>query len=616
MTHATILRRALVSVMLSAASGACSTSPARPPQSAGAAEWVIAAVAPSIVEVSQDDRASSDGIVADAEASLADESRAPKKVVKIRGREGSAVSSTGFVIEGGIVVTAAHVLVRADRVRITTQDGRTVDGRVTHVDELRDLAIVQPKKPLDGIPALSLSDVEPRVGQLLWTMTASGHGAVGAMASAAAGIAWGVADFLGARTLFFGAITSREFGGAPVIALDADDRPTVVGAIRKFPRGDSSSPSMSAAITVKELRAVMAGRPHPLQRVLEDFAHDQRSRTYADLFVTSRLALGRDASGEQVAWLDGIAPALASVHSPTTLSCMAILFGLPAGEETISFELRDPGDQVVSAVPRLVHIDDARRAALASVTFQFEPKTHGRFFVVARRDGNELGRTSTMLGLDDDDDELVEIGDGDPVQDGVPDVDVVVTMPKGEGDEQASEVRTAWSLPSVPRRVGFSWYARGTRGWSIRGAEMTAYVLDSTGTVVGRADGCTHLEATPQQPWSCWGRNGTEAFARAEHEGLYDIVFAVGDRPVAWWPMASVVTTDAAPGSDVDRWVRELQRTESAHRQKHPSAPNQPPVTAPKDSAPPQVHPQTPAPSPPAATPQKESNPEGTRHSR
>ena len=606
MTQATFSRSALVLVLLCAASSACGGGPSAPPQAAANSAWLLTAVAPSIVEITQDDRATADALVADAENSLADESRAPRHVVKVRERESASFQPTGFVIEGGLVVTAAHFILRPDRVRMTTRQGRTVDGRVTHIDDVRDIAIVQPKSPLDAVPALVLSDLEPQLGQPLWTMTASGHGSSGTFSGAAAGIASGAADVFGARTIFFGAVTSRGFAGAPVIALDENSRPVVVGMGRDLPGSDSPAPPLSAAVTVKELRAVMAGRPHPIQRALGDYARAQRSRTYADLFVTSRLALGRDAAGEQVAWIDGVTTGLGSAHPPATLACVAALFGLPSGEATISFELRDPGDLLMATVPRLVHIDDSRRAALASVTFRFDPKTHGRYFIVARRGGTELGRTSAMLGLDDDDDELVEIDDSDPVEDGEPDVDVVVTLARPGDDGQPWEVRSAWSVPSLPRRVGFSWFARGTRGWSIHGADMTAYVLDESGTVVGRADGCSALHATPQHPWACWARTPESQFVRAEREGIYDIVFTVGDRPVAWWPMAAVVTKDAAPGSDVERWIRELQRTEATRRQK--TSPPNPLETAPTDSTPPEAH-------PPAAAPKGSGSP-ATRHSK
>ncbi len=586
-----------------------------PPQTAATtSEWVLATVAPSIVGISQDDRATSDAVVADAETSLADESRSPKRVVKVRAHDNAAFPPTGFVIEGGLVVTAAHFIVRPDLVRITTRQGRTVDGRVTHIDEVRDIAIVQPKAALEGVPPLGLSDVEPRLGQPLWAMTAQGHGSPGTTAGAAEGLASGVADVFGARTLFFGAVTSRAFAGSPVIALDDNSRPLVVGVNRELPGSDGPAPPLSAAVTVKDLRAVMAGRAHTLQRVLADYARSQRSRTYADLFVSRHEALGRDGSGEQVAWVDGVAKGLLSAHSQTTLACVAGLFGLPSGEATISFELRDPGDQLIAEVPRLVHIDDPRRVALSSVTFHFDPKTHGRYFVVARRGGTELGRTSAMLGLDDDDDELVEIDDSDPVEDGEPDVDVVVTLTGARGGErQPSEVRTAWSVPNLPRRVGFTWYARGTRGWSLHGASMTAYVLDESGTVVGRSDGCSDLETSPQQPWSCWSRIPSAPFVRAEREGLYDIVFTLGDRPVAWWPMAAIVTKDASPGSDVERWVRELQRAEATGYQKRSPAPSSPPAVAPTDSTPAATHAPASVPNP-APTPQKASGSPTTRH--
>jgi hypothetical protein len=64
----------------------------------------------------------------------------------------------------------------------------------------------------------------------------------------------------------------------------------------------------------------------------------------------------------------------------------------------------------------------------------------------------------------------------------------------------------------------------------------------------------------------------------AAKEGPYDIVFAINDRPVAWWPMEAAIRKDHAPGSDVERWMNEMKRVVVKRQKPQPKAtPKAPP---------------------------------------
>ncbi len=66
-------------------------------------------------------------------------------------------TGSGFILRSdGLIVTNAHVVDGADRVRVTLKDGRTLDGQVLGEDTLTDLAVV--KIQADQLPTVSLGN--------------------------------------------------------------------------------------------------------------------------------------------------------------------------------------------------------------------------------------------------------------------------------------------------------------------------------------------------------------------------------------------------------------------------------------------------------------------------
>src|SRR5215472_616781 len=574
--------------------GAAAQKGAVPPS----AESVFDAVAPSVVAIVNDDRADREQEIKETEASLGDESHAPKHVVDVSLRKTPSPQGTGFMIEGGQVVTAAHVVLRPDRLKVTSRTGQTVDADVVRFDVVRDVAVLKPREPLTGTMPLALEEHEPRVGQPVWALGHTGHGYWQLSWGMSGGIASGIVDLFGARLLLFDAAVYPGFSGGPVVTVHEPGRPRVVGinhAILYTGMGGLFAPTgpISSAVAVTELREVLAGHPPAAAKRVADYAKEQRTRVWADLFVTDRLNVERDPNGQSVAQIMGNASSLEADASDTRVPCVAMVFGLPPGDAEVDFELRDPGDKVAATELRMVHIEPNHRVTFASAVMHFAPKTHGRYAIVAKLRGKEIGRSTVALTLGDDDDELVDNPDSDAVDDGEPDVDIVVAEQGNDNPLILNGIRSAWAERSYPRRVDFNWFARGTRGWSGTDVSVTAYVLDDAGNIVGRADGCFAPELRPEHTWACVGEGTAVESPLAMKAGPYDIVFAINDRPVAWWPMEAALRKDLSPGSDLERWMQELHRIQLRKSAAPKAAPKSTSAT-PHPPKPPAAHPTAP----------------------
>ena len=72
-----------------------------------------------VVAILNDDRADREEEIREAEKSLGHEAHAPTHVIDVSLRKDPLPHGTGFMIEGGNVVTAAHVVLRPDRLKVT-----------------------------------------------------------------------------------------------------------------------------------------------------------------------------------------------------------------------------------------------------------------------------------------------------------------------------------------------------------------------------------------------------------------------------------------------------------------------------------------------------------------
>jgi hypothetical protein len=324
------------------------------------------------------------------------------------------------------------------------------------------------------------------------------------------------------------------------------------------------------------VRQVQAGHAPVVQKTLADYAQKQRGRVWADVFITDRLSVSRDPNDQQVAHIMGDARMLEARSEGTRIPAVAMIFGLPKGSSDVEFEARDPSGAAVATWPATVRVGEHQRVSFVSGSLRFVPKTHGRYTVTVKAGGKEIGHSMVALQLEDDDEDLAEEHTHDVVDDGDPDVDIVVAMLGNDDPLALLGIRAGWAERSYPRRVGYTWFARGTRGWTGTNVSVSAFVLDDHGTIVGRSDGCFKPELRPEHTWSCMGTSGMAPPPLAAKEGSYDIVFAINDRPVAWWPMEAAIRKDHAPGSDVERWMKEMKRV-VVKRQKPPAPPTPPP---------------------------------------
>jgi hypothetical protein len=162
----------------------------------------------------------------------------------------------------------------------------------------------------------------------------------------------------------------------------------------------------------------------------------------------------------------------------------------------------------------------------------------------------------------------------------MPNVEVVVASSGRDEPLVLSGIRSAWTEFHYPRRVGFTWFARGSRGWAGTNVAISAFVLDEKQNIVGRGVGCVRPEIRPEQTWSCMGTGGTPL---VKGEGRYDVVFTINDRPVALWPMEAVVKSDDGENSALSRWLGEMKKRGTVKKgaKKNALSPKQP-ATAPK----------------------------------
>ncbi|QDB79792.1 trypsin-like peptidase domain-containing protein [Georgenia sp. 311] len=89
---------------------------------------------------------------------------------------GELSTGSGFALDERTVITNRHVVADADRIQISTYDGREIDAVSASVADVADLALLRTAEPLATVPGLAEVDAEvgepvtvvgyPRGGQL------------------------------------------------------------------------------------------------------------------------------------------------------------------------------------------------------------------------------------------------------------------------------------------------------------------------------------------------------------------------------------------------------------------------------------------------------------------
>jgi S1-C subfamily serine protease len=535
------------------------------------AEIVFDSVAPSVVAVVNDDTKDREEEIKEVERMMGKDPRAPKHVIDVSRQKDLSPQGTGFAVDaheaglgdGVVIVTAAHVVMRPDRLKIRTRGGQTVDAELARIDEVRDVAVLKPKVPLVGVPPLQLEEHDLPVGEPVWALGHTGRGFWSLSWGMSEGIASGIVDMMGNKLLLFDAAVYPGFSGGPVVTFHNHGHAEVAGvnhAILYTGLEEKSAASIFSAVTVSELREVLAGHRSPLEKKLFDYASAQRQRTFADLFIASRFQIGKDEQGRPMAHMLGDARSVEIADDGSVeVPAVAMLFGFPMGETRIRFEARDPKGNVVATSMSTAKLEENQRVAFATANLDFHVDGEGHYTVVAIKDGKELG-TALVAAEHEDEDESLHTHDPVVADDGMPGVDVVVARVANASPLLLAGINSTWTERSYPRRVQFTWFARGSRGWTGRDVMVAAYVLDDQGHVVGQSDGCYWPELRPENTWSCIGSGGMMPPPLAEKAGAYDIVFTVNERPVAWWPMEATLRRDSPSSSEMQRWLQDMRR--------------------------------------------------------
>ncbi|CAN5726129.1 hypothetical protein BH09MYX1_BH09MYX1_28700 [soil metagenome] len=548
------MRRPLVLLLTISALGSLACGQAKSPERP-TAELVFAAVAPSVVAIVNDDTQEREEHIRELETKMGRDPNAPKRVVDVSYQRTSPPDGTGFMIEGGLIVTAAHVVESPMHLKITTRAGRTVDAELFRIDDVRDVAILKPKTPLPEVPPLKLEEHDLTVGEPVWALGHTGRATWALSWGMSEGIASGVVDMGAAKLLLFDAAVYPGFSGGPVVTFHDHGRPEVAGvnhAILYTGGGDHGASPIFSAVAVSELHAVVLGKPLPLEKILADYANAQQQRTYADVFVTEKFVMTNDPAGRPMAHMMGMTDAveLESDHS-AVIPAVALFFGLAPGKTDVRFEVRDPKGQLVAAAKAVASVDGKQRVGFASAKLTIPSAEEGKYSVLVHAGGKVIGRANVMVEDDEDESEALHTHDVDGEEG--PDVDVVVGMLAKDDPTLIAGIGSFWAQKAYPRRVPFVFYARGTRGFSGKGVMVSAYVLDDAGHTVGHIDGCFQSEMRPELAWSCVWKNDEPSHPAPllPKVGNYDIVFTLNDKPVAYWPMEAVPDVEVA---ELDRF--------------------------------------------------------------
>jgi S1-C subfamily serine protease len=558
------------------------TTPAR----GGATQLVFDAAVPSVVAVLNDDRALREEEQKRAMAELGKDEHAPKTIIDVSLRKEPMPHGTGFLVEGGLVVTAAHVVLSPDHIKLTTRAHETVDAELVHIDEVRDVAILKPKTPMKGVPPLKLAAENPSPGRPVWALGHTGSGLWALSWGISEGITSGIVDLLGAKLLLFDAPVYPGFSGGPVITVDGDGTPVVVGVNHAilFTGAQVAVATISSASSVADIREVLAHRAAPIEQKLAEFAKKRSTETRAALFITRNFSVHRDPQMLTTAAIVGNERTIVMDKDDTArIPVLAMMFGLKKGKHEVAFELLDPTDTLIDKVEKQIKVEDHERVSFASADFRFDAKSSGHYDVIAKIAGKVVGKTVVWIQDDEDDDQQIDEEHTEAEEDGGPQVDVVVASFGREDPFALGGIRAGWVEWRFPRRVEFTWFARGSRGWSGTNVAISAFVLDDTGKIVGRGVGCIRPELRPEHTWSCAGAGGTPLVSR---EGKYDVVFALNDRPIAVWPMEAMVRT-ASQSSALDKWMKDLHKKHDVkkHAPKPPKGTVAPPVPPVKPGA-------------------------------
>lgn len=540
-------------------------APRAPTLKGEATQLVFDRVSPSVVAIDNDDQAIREEEARRAERDAGHDTRLPKKVIDVSLRKEPMPHGTGFVIDAGdgstIILTAAHVIRSPDTLKLTTKAGRSMAADLVHIDEVRDVALLRPRAPLDDVPPLALAKQDPSPGHRVWALGHTGAGLWALSWGVSEGITSGVVEMLGGRLLLFDAPVYPGFSGGPVVTLDPDSgRPTVVGVNHAilFAGGIGPAATISSASSASDIRDAIARRPPAIEARLAAYAKAKEAEVRAEVFISKNLSVHKDPTSLTTAAIEGNEHTIVvGPDDAARVPAVAMLFGLPPGDHIVELELEGPDEKILQTTSRLINVTPHERVAFATSDFRIggtrgSPPPSGRYHVHAKLKEKQVGHTDVWINDPSRDDEA---SDSSPDAEDLaePQVDVIVASEGREDPFALAGIRSGWVEWRYPRRVELAWWARGTRGWSGSNVAITSFVLDPAGKIVGRGVGCVRSELRPEKDWQCTGTGGDPLITTT---GRYNVVFTLNDRPIAMWPMEALVRQSSA----VSDWIRQQQK--------------------------------------------------------
>jgi S1-C subfamily serine protease len=161
-------------------------------------------------------------------------------------------NGTGFVVDQGRVITAAHVVAGAEEVRLRTAEGDVVEAAVTRLDTSTDLAVLTPTTALPGAEPLVLRTGAGQVGE---PVLAVGYSLDTTTPSVSRGIVSALRTDRGTDLVQTDAAINPGMSGGPLL----DDDGQVLGVVvSKLSEVEGVGLAVSASVAT----TVLAGDQH------------------------------------------------------------------------------------------------------------------------------------------------------------------------------------------------------------------------------------------------------------------------------------------------------------------------------------------------------------------
>src|SRR5581483_1845887 len=116
------------------------------------------------------------------------------------------------------------------------------------------------------------------------------------------------------------------------------------------------------------------------------------------------------------------------VRTEAKIPCVAMLFNLPKGPATLTFQIKSPKHAVLATQAEKIDIGENERVHFHSTQLVFTPKEEGRHVLEIVANGKTIGRAAIALEVQGLDESLHDHEANVAAEDGDPDADLVVAQ--------------------------------------------------------------------------------------------------------------------------------------------------------------------------------------------